>query len=67
MSLRDCWQITFITLNRFCPLSKKSFPPVLNEQNQDGWNTNKNQMKNAHSFYIVFEVLEVLLIIIRKM
>ena len=24
-------------------------------------------MKNAHSFYIVFEVLEVLLIIIRKM
>ena len=39
---------------RFCPLSKS--PPsyhVLNGQNPDGWNTNKNQMKkNRHTFYI---------------
>ena len=29
---KDCQQITFVTLNRFCPLSK-SLPPALNGQN----------------------------------
>ena len=42
--------------------------PQKNERKKsDGWNTNQNQMKNAHPFYIVFEVLKVLIIIICKM
>ena len=60
--IRDCQQITFIMLNRFCLLSKKNPPPVLNRQYQSGYNTNQNQIKNACPFYIVFQVLEVLLI-----
>ena len=64
--LSNCQQITFIMLNRFCLLSKPPPPLFLNRQNQDGWNTNQNQMKNTHSFYIVFEVLKVLYIIICK-
>ena len=63
--LRDCRQITFVTLNGFCQLNKS--PPVLNRQNLDGCNTNQNQMKNAHPFYIVFEVLKVLIAIVCKM
>ena len=60
--VRDCRQITFIMLNRFCPLSNP--PTSCSEQkNQDGWNTNQNQMKNAHTFYTVLEVLKVLIII----
>ena len=51
-------------LNRFCLLSNP--PPILNRQNQDGWNTNQNQMRNTRHFYIVFEVLKVLLTIICK-
>ena len=38
-------QITFVTLNRFCPLNKPPF--VLNGQNQAGWNPKQNLMKNA--------------------
>ena len=35
--VKDCRQITFATLNRFCPLSKKNpTPHVLNGQYQDG-------------------------------
>ena len=64
---RDCQQITFTTLNRFCPLSKNPPPPVLNGQNHDGWNANQNQLKNKHLFHIVFEVLKVLFIKICKM
>ena len=46
-SLRDHQQITFVTLNRFCPLSKPPpFPPpqtpVPNGQNQNGWNPKQN-------------------------
>ena len=41
-------------------------PSVLNRQNQDGQNTNKDQMKNSCLFYIVFQVLKVLLINISK-
>ena len=34
--VRDCQQITFVTLNGFCPLSKKNpTPPVLNGQYQN--------------------------------
>ena len=66
-TLRDCQQIAFTTLNRFCPLSKPPYPPppyppVLNGQYQDVWNTNQNQAKNTYPFYIVFQVLKVLLV-----
>ena len=37
-SLKDRQQTAFVTLNRFCPLSKLPPPSVLNEQNQAGWN-----------------------------
>ena len=57
--------MTFVTLNGFCPLNKS--PPVLNRQNLDECSTNQNQMKNAHPFYIVFEVFKVLITIICKM
>ena len=50
-ALRDCQQITFVTLNRLCPLR----------------DTNQNQLKNTHLFHIVFEVLKVLFIKICKM
>ena len=54
-------------LNRFFPLSKTppipSPIPVVNRQYQNGWrtNANKNQMKNTPIFFIVFQVLRVLL------
>ena len=38
---RDCWQITFVTLNRLS-VKQNPYPPVLNRKNQDGWNTNQN-------------------------
>ena len=65
-TLRDCQQIAFTTLNRFCPLSKPPYPPVLTGQYQDVWNTNQNQAKNTYPFYIVFQVLKVLLVKICK-
>ena len=65
--LRDCRQIPLVTLNGSCPLSKDPpQPPVLNRQNQDGQNTNEDQMKNSCPFYIVFQVLKVLFINISK-
>ena len=30
-------------------------PPFLNGQYQAGWNTNQNQIKNTHPFYMVFQ------------
>ena len=54
----DCRQITFVTLNRFCQLGKGG---DLNRQNQDEWNINQDQMKNMTPFYIVCQVLKVLL------
>ena len=61
----DCRQITFVTLNRFCQLSNLPPPsptlPVLNRQYQDEWNINQDQMKNMIPFYIVCQVLKVLL------
>ena len=45
MYVRDCWQIAFVMLNRFCLLSKSP----------------QNQKKNKCSFYTAFQVLEVLL------
>ena len=68
--LHYCRQITFVTLNGFCPLSNPTphpTPPVLNGQNEDGRNIIQNQMKNAHPLYIVFEVLKVHLIKICEM
>ena len=68
MIARNCRQITLVTLNGFCPLSKPSTPlPALKGQHQDVWNTNQNLMKNTLLFYIVFQVLKVLLIKICKM
>ena len=52
--------------NGFCPLSQPH-PPVPNGQNQNGQNTNQNQMKNTHPLYIVFELLKVHLIITCEM
>ena len=57
-TFRDCWQIA---LNGFCPLTKTPHPLVLNGQYQDEWNINQNWMKNTLPFYIVFQVLKVLL------
>ena len=57
-SLRDCQQITFIMLNRFCLLSKTPTPLVLNGQYQDGWNTNQNPMKNTPLFKLYFKFFQ---------
>ena len=66
-NVKDCQQITFVTLIRFCLLSKeRPTPLVVNEQHQDGRNTKQNQMENRFPFYIVFQVLKVLLIKICK-
>ena len=54
--VRDCQQITFVTLNGFCVLGQHH-----NEQN-----TNQNQKKNTCRFCTVFQVLELLLIKICK-
>ena len=50
-NLRDCWQITFVMLNRFCPLSNCSQSPVLDKQYWNAQNTNQNQMKNTCPFH----------------
>ena len=55
--VRDHWQITFITLNRFCPLIKKPHLPVPNGKYPAGWSTNQNQMKNTHLFVFQVKVL----------
>ena len=34
--LRDCQQITSVTLNGFCPFKQKNPTPVPNERYQDG-------------------------------
>ena len=46
-SLRNRRQITFVRVNGFCALNKPtpSHPPVLNGQNQAGWNPKQNWMK----------------------
>ena len=46
--------------------AKNPNPPFLNEQYQDWYNTSQSQMRNAYSFYIIFQVLKVLLIKIWK-
>ena len=53
--ISDCQQITFVTYNRLCPLSKKKPPLVLNGQYQDKWKTNQNQMKNNPLFVLYFK------------
>ena len=46
--VRDFQQITFITLNRFCLLSKPlptpppTYPLVISRQHQAGWNAKQN-------------------------
>ena len=62
----DFLKITFVMLNRFC-VTLFNLNPVLNGQYQDRWNTTQNQMKNTPTFYILFQVLKVLLIKICKM
>ena len=53
--------------NRSCLLSNPCPPPpILNRQYHDGLNTNQSQTKNMCPFYIVFQVLKVLLIKICK-
>ena len=63
-SLRDCQQITFIMLNRFCSLSKLSPPPLsllMNKTKLDGI-PSKIKWKMHVFWYIVFQVLKLLLI-----
>ena len=66
-SLRDCQQITFIMLNRFCSLSKLPLPPtptpllLTNKTNLDGI-PSKIKWKIHVFWYIVFQVLKLLLI-----
>ena len=52
--LRDCRQITFITLNGFCPLSKTPpTPPALHGQYQNGQNTNCKIKCKIHAHFIL--------------
>ena len=63
-SLRDCQQITFIMLNRFCSLSKLSPPPLpllMNKAKLDGI-PSKIKWKMHVFWYIVFQVLKLFLI-----
>ena len=46
--LRDCRPMTFVTFNRFFPLSKIKHPPY--GQYQDGQNTNQNFLHSVSSF-----------------
>ena len=65
---KDHQQITFVTLNKFFPLSKTLHPLFLTDNIMvygiltTGWNNNWNQMKNICPFYIVFQVLIVVFI-----
>ena len=56
--VRDCQQISFVTLNRFCQLSKKKPHPLFltDKIKMDGI----SKLKNTHLFHIVFEVLNAL-------
>ena len=58
--LRDCRQITFVTLDEFCPLAKKKTTPLLLTDNI------KMDKILTKFFYIVFQVFKVLLIEICK-
>ena len=62
--LRDCGQITSVTLNGFCSLSKTPPRPCSYRTELRWMEYQPNQMKNTNPFCIVFEVLKVLLIII---
>ena len=54
--VRDCQQITFVTLSRFCSLSNPlPHPLFLNGQNQDGWDTKHNQIKIRTLFTLHFK------------
>ena len=55
-----------LNLTDFVWKQKPPHPPVLNGQYQNGQNTKQNKMKNTCHFYIVFQVLKVLLIKICK-
>ena len=57
----DHWQITFVTFNRFCLLSNPSSSLLL--WTISSWmEYQANYMKNTYLFYIVSQVLMVLLI-----
>ena len=67
ISIRDCQQITFVTLNRFCLLYyvKQTPPPSLDPlfltEYQGGYRiATKIKWKNTPPFYIAFQVLKVL-------
>ena len=60
--LRDCGQLTFVTLNGFCLLSKKN----ANKTPLFLMNNIKTDRILTNIFYIVFQVLKVLLIKICK-
>ena len=61
-AIRDHRQITLVTLNGFCLLSKPPPPTpthVLNGNYQVGWNTKLNKM--CLFFFIVFQILKILI------
>ena len=58
--LRDCWQIIFVTFNGFCPFKQKNPTPLFLTDNI------KMDRILTKIFYIVFQVLKVLLIKICK-
>ena len=64
--IRDCQQITFVTLNRLCPLNQKQPPPLFLTENIKMDRIPTKVIANTCLFYTVFQVLEVLLIKICK-
>ena len=51
--LWDDWQKTFITLNRYCPVSKNSTPPVFNRQCRAGWKQPNINKKYTHILHFI--------------
>ena len=54
---RDCQQVSFTTLNRFCPYVTSPSYSAHNGKYQAGWNTNQNQIKNMCQAVFLFLVL----------
>ena len=58
--IRDCRQIAFVTLNRFCMFKQKNRPPLLflNGQYQDNmaWNITQNGIKNIYLFILYLPI-----------
>ena len=61
--LRDCWQITFVMLNRFCPLNKTPYPAPLFLTDNIKMDTISTAIKwKIHAFTLYFKFLKVILV-----